>query len=118
MDIIQKQNFFSQETLIISGSARLPENSTAKHVYGTISIELEIDSANYTILDVSCTCIPSLVEKILNKHLIGHKVDDAIFKTIEEINGRFFSPTKKAFISALEDAHKWYRVALGKKMDN
>ena len=112
MDIMQNQNFILPETFIISGSARLPENCTAKHVYGNISIELEIDSKNLTILDVSCSSIPYLSEKILNKSLIGYKIDDAIFKTVKEIERRFFSPTKRAFIAALEDAYKWYKIAI------
>ena len=31
------------QTVVIAGSARLPENVTAKHVFGYITIELEID---------------------------------------------------------------------------
>jgi len=42
------------ETVAIAGSARLPENITAKHVFGYITIELEIDPVDSTIVDISC----------------------------------------------------------------
>ncbi|MHA2315293.1 MAG: DUF3870 domain-containing protein, partial [Candidatus Hermodarchaeia archaeon] len=46
------------ETIIVAGSARLPEEVTAKHVFGCITIELEIDLVDYTIVDFSCTLVP------------------------------------------------------------
>jgi hypothetical protein len=53
------------DTIIVTGSARLPENITAKHVFGYFAIELEIDPVDCKIIDVSCTMIPSLGEKIV-----------------------------------------------------
>ena len=35
-------------TVIIAGSARLPEGVTAKHVFGCLTIELEIDPVDYS----------------------------------------------------------------------
>lgn len=61
------------ETVVIAGSARSPENITAKHVFGYITIELEIDPVDDTIVDVSCTLLPFLGEKILHKALSFRK---------------------------------------------
>jgi len=41
------------ETVIIADSARLPENITAKHVFGYLTIELEVGPVDLTIVDVS-----------------------------------------------------------------
>ena len=38
------------KTLIFSGNATLPENTTAKHVFGHLSIEIEVDQANRKIV--------------------------------------------------------------------
>lgn len=103
------------ETVIIAGSARLPENITAKHVFGYITIELEVDPLDLTIVDVSGTMLPFLGEKILHNALLGNKFEEAIQEAIEQLDRRFFSVTKRAVIAALEDAFRWYKRFLGKQ---
>jgi hypothetical protein len=103
------------ETVVIAGSARLPENITAKHVFGYITIELEIDPVDGIIVDVSCTLLPFLGEKILHNSLLGNKVDEAIKDAVIELDRRFFSVTKRAVIAALEDAYRWYKKSLLEK---
>jgi len=97
------------ETVVIAGSARLPENITAKHVFGYVTIELEVDPVDNTIVDVSCTLLPFLGEKILHNALLGNKVDEAIEDVMIQLEKRFFSVTKRAVIAALEDAYRWYK---------
>ena len=104
------------ETVVIAGSARLPENITAKHVFGYVTIELEIDPVDDTIVDVSCTLLPFLGDKILHKALLGNKVDKAIENATMQLNRRFFSITKRAVIAALEDAYRWYKKSLEKRV--
>ena len=103
------------ETIIVAGSARLPEEVTAKHVFGCITIELEIDPVDSTIVDFSCTLVPSLGGKILHNALVGNKVEEGIEKAIIQLEGRFFSVTRRAVIAALEDAYRWYKKSLEEK---
>jgi hypothetical protein len=103
------------ETIIVAGSARLPEEVTAKHVFGCITIELEIDPFDSTIVDISCTLVPSLGGKILHNALVGNKVEEGIEKAIIQLDGRFFSVTRRAVIAALEDAYRWYKKSLEEK---
>jgi hypothetical protein len=103
------------ETIIVAGSARLPEEVTAKHVFGCITIELEIDPVDSTIVDISCTLIPSLGGKILHNALLGNKVEEGIEKAIIQLDRRFFNVTRRALIAALEDAYRWYKKFLGEK---
>ena len=103
------------KTIVIAGSARLPENITAKHVFGYVTIELEIDPVDSTIVDISCTLMPFLGEKILYKALLGNKVDDGIKEAITQLDKRFYSVTKRAVIAAFEDAYRWYKKSLERK---
>ncbi len=100
------------DTIVVAGSARLPENITAKHVFGYFAIEIEIDLLDSKIVDVSCTVLPSLGEKILYSALLGNKVEEGIKNAIEQLERRFFSVTKRAIIAALEDAYKWYKKSI------
>jgi len=104
------------ETIVISGSSRLPENITTKHVFGYFSIEMEVDPVDFKIVDVSCTLLPFLGEKILHNSLLGYKVEEGIKNAIEQLERRFFSVTKRAIIAALEDAYKWYKKSLEEKI--
>ena len=96
------------KTLIFCGNSRLPENVTAKHVFGFFSVELEVDPVDFKIIDASCTLLPSLGEKVLLNALVGHEIEEGIENAVNEIEGRFFSTTKRAIIAAIEDAYKRY----------
>jgi len=102
------------ETIIIVGSARLPEDVTAKHVFGCITIELEIDPVDSKIVDISCTLVPSLGEKILRNALLGNKIDEGIEEAIIQLDTRFFNVTRRAVIAALEGAYRRYKKSLEK----
>jgi hypothetical protein len=102
------------ETIIVAGSARLPEEVTAKHVFGCITIELEIDLFDNTIVDFACTLVPSLGGKILHSALVGSTVEEGIEKAITQLDRRFFNVNRRAVIAALEDAHRWYKKSLKK----
>ncbi len=104
------------ETIIVAGSARLPEEVTAKHVFGCITIELEIDPVDSTIVDFSCTLVPSLGGKILHNALVGSTVEEGIEKAITQLDSRFFNVTRRAVIAALEDAYRWYKKSLKKRV--
>ncbi len=103
------------ETIVIAGSARLPENAPASHLFGCLTIELEINPADKTIVDLSCVSVPFLGEKILRKALLGNKIDEGIEGAITQLSERFFNITKRAVIAALEDAYRWYKKSLEKK---
>lgn len=103
------------ETLVFSGVARLPENASAKHVYGCFTIEIEVDPKDHKIVDASSTMLPALGEKILLNALIGNNMDKGIKETVDEIERRFFSNMTRAVIAALEDAYKWYHRYLREK---
>ena len=103
------------ETIIVAGSARLPENIAVRHVFGYFAVELEIDPVDCKIIDVSCTMLPSLGEKIVYNALLGNEVEEGIKNAIQQLERRFFSVTKRAVIAALEDAYKWYRKSIEEK---
>lgn len=100
------------ETIIIAGSARLPEEVTAKHGLGCVTIELEVYLADETIVDISCTLVPALGEKILRNALLGNKIEEGIEEAITQLDNRFFNVTRKAVIAALGDVFRGYKNSL------
>ena len=102
----------SPDTLVIAGSARLPENVTAKHVFGYLTIELEIDPVDSRIVNVSCTLLPSLGKKMLRNALVGNEIEEGIKNAVIQLEDRFAGATKKAMIAALQDTHERYKKFL------
>lgn len=96
------------ETLIISGTSRLPENVTSQHVYGFFTIDVEIDPESETIVDFACTLVPKLVEKVLSDSMVGYPFEEGLKNAIDKLEKRFYGSTKRAIISGIEDAYKWY----------
>ena len=103
------------ETIVITGTSRLPEQTAAQHVFGTFNIEIEVDPKDNKIVDVSCTLFPFLGEKILFKALLGYDFEEGIKFAEEQIEKRFVSSTKRAVIAALEDAYRWYKKYIEEK---
>ena len=96
------------KTIVFCGVSRLPENITAKHVYGYLTLEIEVDPVDFKIVDLSCTLVPSLGEKLLMNALLGYEVESGIKNAIREIDARFVSTTKRAVIAAIEDVYARY----------
>lgn len=101
-------------TIVIAGAARLPDNITAKHVFGFLTIELEVNLVDSTVVDISCTLSPSLGEKMLRNVLLGSKVEEGIKDAVKQLEERFLGATKKAVIAGLWDANNQYKRFLRK----
>jgi len=87
-------------TIILCGTSRLPANLVSEHIF---TIEVEVELKNWKILNFGCTkCLP-LGEKILQKSLLGYEVEAGIKNSIEQIDTRYFSNTRKAVVAALRD---------------
>lgn len=99
-------------TVVIAGSARLPKSVAAKHVFGHLTIELEINPADSTIVDISCALSPFLGRKILHNALFEREIEGAIEDAVKQLEERFSGITKKATIAALWDAYRRYKEFL------
>lgn len=97
------------ETIVISGTARLPKEVSGEGNTGRLWVELEITEDTSKIVDFSCSMVSRLGEKILRDALLGHEIEEGIKNAINEVEKRFFSIIKRATIAALEDANLAYR---------
>ncbi len=97
------------QTKIFSGSARLPEEAAGTHASNRLTIGIEINPVDSTIIDISCTGISSLEEKILRSALLGKRVEQAIEDAQLQVSQRFLTLTKKALITALQDVYRRFQ---------
>ena len=97
-----------KKTLFFTGYSRFPENTSSHHVFGILSLELEVNPLTYHIVDASCTLLPSLGEKFLVDTLIGRDMNSGLVSAIEEVESRYFSSEKRAIIAAIKDAQRQF----------
>jgi len=97
------------DTIVIAGFGRLPQNITGRNSSSYIAIEFEIEPADSKIVDIYCTLLPFVEKEILYTTCLGNKIRAGIEEAIEQLDKRFFGATKRAIITALEDAHRCYR---------
>jgi len=97
------------DTVVIGGFAKLPETITGRNSCSFIAIEFKIDPADSKVLDVYCTLLPFVEKEILHQACMQRRIDEGIKTALEQVNKRFFGTTKKALMTALEDAHKCYK---------
>ena len=97
------------ETIVVSGSARLPKELIGEGRVGCLWIELEVTTGDSKIIDFSCTMVSRLGKRILCNALLGHEIEEGIKNAINEVEKRFFIIIKRATIAALEDARLSYR---------
>lgn len=93
----------------VVGHAKLPAETTAKHVYELLSLGLALDKDTKKVLEVSCTIVPPYGAKIIREILLGKKIDDELDVIVEEIHSRYVCRTRNALIAALDDLLKRLR---------
>ena len=97
-----------EETLLFVGYARLPGSIVSEHRTDVLSLELEVDSSTDLIVNVFCSCIPSLGTKLILDVLIGCDLKQTLSSAHDQIQECFFGPAQRAVISALEKAYEGY----------
>lgn len=97
------------DTIVIAGFAKLPQTITRKNSSNYIAVEFEIESTDSKVVDIYSTILPFVEKEILYQTCLGSNIEAGIKKAIEQLDKRFFGTTKRAIITALEDAYKCHR---------
>lgn len=91
------------DVVYVVGYGRLPEGTTAKHVYNMLGLGVELDRESGTILEVSCTTLPPHGNEVLRKIIIGKKLEKDYEHIAKQIRHRYIDRTRGALLAALED---------------
>ncbi len=96
-------------TIYVVGHARLPAETTAKHVYEMLSLGVALDKDTKKILEVSCTTLPPYGNEFIREILLGKNLVEDLNKIVEEIRSRYVCRTRNALLAALDDLLKRLR---------
>lgn len=95
-------------TRLFVGYARLPGNIVSGLGNDVLILEIEVNPNTDLIVDVAISHLPSLGVKLILEMLIGYDLKQTLSRAEDEIRRRFFGPTQKATIAALEKAYEGY----------
>jgi len=95
-------------TALLVGYAKLPEETAAQSVYGTVGVALEVEWETGTILAASCTLVLPMASEFINKILKGMRLPENLEEAVAEISTRYLGPAQSAIIAALRAANdRW-----------
>jgi len=100
-----------KEIVYVVGYARLPDGTTAKHVYSILGLGMELERENGKIFEVSCTTLPSHGNEVLRKIFVGKSIEKDFDNLAKEIRSRYIDRTRGALLAALEDLLKRFNEA-------
>jgi len=95
-----------RETVYSVGYARLPDGTTAKHVFGVLALGLEIEKESGEIVEFSCALYPSHAENFLRQIMVGRNFEREYDLICEKIRSRYFDRACPALLAALDDVRK------------
>ncbi|MGE5484724.1 MAG: DUF3870 domain-containing protein [Ignavibacteriales bacterium] len=90
-----------ENTVFITGYARIPQGITANQLYRVLGIGVEVDPATGVILDADCTLATSVGRRFFSKLAIGYNLDDGIESLVAMFEERYHGSAQKAIIAAL-----------------
>lgn len=91
----------SEEEVLVTGYAKLPEDITAREFYSVLAVGLLIDSETGIIKDADCTLVTSVARGFFKKLVVGENINE-IDKIIHNFEKRYLGQAKKAIIAALK----------------
>ncbi len=101
-------------TALLVGYAKLPEETSAQSLYGTVGLALEVEWETGTILAASCTLVLPMASEFIGKVLKGMKLPENLEQAASEISARYLGPAQSAIIAALRAANdRWESCRTG-----
>lgn len=95
----------TQDTVFITGYAKLPTAITAEKLYQVIAIGLEVDPKTGEIVDGDCTLATELGRAFFKRVVIGHNIETGLEELAEEFEVRYQGSARKAILTALKLVH-------------
>ncbi|MBI2358311.1 MAG: DUF3870 domain-containing protein [Deltaproteobacteria bacterium] len=98
-----------RDTIYVVGHARLPAETSAKHVYDILSLGLALEKETKKIVEVSCTTLPPYGNEFIRDILLGKRLEEDLKIITEQLRTRYICRTRNALLAALDDLLKRLR---------
>ena len=87
--------------LILSGHAKLPQDSPARSVYEILTVVVAVDPATWRVLDVGSTLITGPAQEFLRRLLLGVALSDPPEPVFATLQAYYWGGAKKALAAVI-----------------
>jgi hypothetical protein len=95
-------------SVLLVGYAKLPEDTAAHALYGTVGVAMEVDANTGLVLAAACTMVPGLASEFVGRILKGVTLPDELEAALVELQERYLGPAQSAIIAAVRAANdRW-----------
>ncbi len=97
------------ETVFLTGYARLPAGITASKVSDVVGVGVEVDPATGHIADAECTLATELARDFFRRLVVGRNLDAEFPLLVKTIERRYHGSAQKALVTALKTILEKYQ---------
>ncbi|MGM7700403.1 DUF3870 domain-containing protein [Pseudalkalibacillus sp. Hm43] len=97
-------------TLLISGSARLPNSMVLNDLNQSVTVTLEVDKLYGVIVWADCTLDTTHAQNYLGRLIKGLSMRDGLNAINKEIENHYYGKTQSVLLAAVLDAYKQYKT--------
>jgi len=95
-------------TIFLTGYAKLPSSTTAEKLYEVIAVGAEVDPETGEIIDSDCTLATDLGRRFFKKITVGYSLKSGIEPLLQSFEKRYHGSARKAIITAMKLMYdKW-----------
>lgn len=102
-------------TLLLSGYAKLPANTTAEMVYNTLVLVVIVDKRTGVILDAEPSVVTALARQYIDDILSGYDLNNGPEPLLETFEECYHGSAKRALETAIRMVFSKYRDYLASK---
>lgn len=102
-------------TILISGHAKLPANTSAEAVYNTLALVVVVDKRTGVILDAEPSVVTNLAKHYINDILSGYDLNNGPELLLETFEECYHGSAKRALETAIRMVCTKYRDYLAAK---
>ncbi|WP_159431529.1 DUF3870 domain-containing protein [Caldanaerovirga acetigignens] len=103
-----------EHEIVITGYAKLPDNTTAQKLYSVVGIAILVDTRTSVIKDADITLATSVAKTFFKEAIVGENIEK-IEDIIKIFENQYWGTAKKSIITALKICHLKYKEYLNKQ---
>jgi hypothetical protein len=90
-----------QNTVLLSGYAKLPNNTTAETVYQFLAVAILFDKRSGIILEAEASMVTSIARRFVSQLLVGYNLNDGPDDLMETFEEHYHGNAKRALETAM-----------------
>ncbi len=97
------------ETIFLTGYARLPAGITASKISDVVGVGVELDPKSGKIVNAECTLSTGLARDFFHRLVVGRSLDTDFAGLVKTIERRYHGSAQKALVTALKTVLEKYQ---------